>query len=124
MSDHDIQFNIEAYQIMAEILVTVRRIVHRGLEKAAGKTWYLDGCPTGVYERLVARKENEVAIDRFDREYQPRPPSPGGRTPPPRWVESTRAWIDPGLCHGAAVAQSTHDFRLGFEQPIPAVERE
>jgi hypothetical protein len=44
--------------------------VHRGLEKAAGKTWYLDGCPPGVYERLVARKENEVAIDRFDREYQ------------------------------------------------------
>ena len=55
---------------MAEMLVTVRRIVHRGLEKAAGKTWYLDGCPPGVYERLVARKENEVAIDRFDREYQ------------------------------------------------------
>ncbi len=70
MSDHDLTLNIEAYQIMAEILVTVRRIVHRGLEKAAGKTWYLDGCPTGVYERLVARKENEVAIDRFDREYQ------------------------------------------------------
>ena len=62
--------NIEAYEIMAEILVTVRKIVHRGLEKAAGKTWYLDGCPPGVYERLVARKENEVAIDRFDREYQ------------------------------------------------------
>jgi hypothetical protein len=55
---------------MAEILVTVRKIVHRGLEKAAGKTWYLDGCPPGVYQRLVARKENEVAIDRFDREYQ------------------------------------------------------
>jgi hypothetical protein len=62
--------NVEAYQIMAEILVTVRKIVHRGLEKAAGKTWYLDGCPSGVYERLVARKENEVAIDRFDRDYQ------------------------------------------------------
>jgi hypothetical protein len=62
--------NVEAYEIMAEILVTVRKIVHRGLEKAAGKTWYLDGCPPGVYERLVARKENEVAIDRFDREYQ------------------------------------------------------
>lgn len=62
--------NVEAYQIMAEMLVTVHRIVHRGLEKAAGKTWYLDGCPPGVYERLVARKEYEVAIDRFDREYQ------------------------------------------------------
>ena len=70
MSDHVGDSNVEAYEIMAEILVTVRKIVHRGLEKAAGKTWYLDGCPTGVYERLVARKENEVAIDRFDREYQ------------------------------------------------------
>jgi hypothetical protein len=70
MSNHLGESDVEAYQIMAEILVTVRRIVHRGLEKAAGKTWYLDGCPPGVYERLVARKENEVAIDRFDREYQ------------------------------------------------------
>jgi hypothetical protein len=70
MSDHVGDSNIEAYEIMAEILVTVRKIVHRGLEKAAGKTWYLDGCPSGVYERLVDRKENEVAIDRFDREYQ------------------------------------------------------
>ena len=70
MSDHVSDANVEAYHIMAEILVTVRRIVHRGLEKAAGKTWYVDGCPTDVYERLVARKENEVAIDRFDREYQ------------------------------------------------------
>ena len=70
MSDHVGNSNVEAYEIMAEILVTVRKIVHRGLEKAAGKTWYLDGCPPGVYERLVARKENEVAIDRFDREYQ------------------------------------------------------
>jgi hypothetical protein len=70
MSDHVGSSNIEAYGIMAEILVTVRRIVHRGLEKAAGKTWYIDGCPKTVYERLVARKEREVAIDRFDREYQ------------------------------------------------------
>jgi hypothetical protein len=70
MSDHVSDTNIEAYHIMAEILVTVRRIVQRGLEKAAGKTWYVDGCPPSVYERLVARKENEVAIDRFDREYQ------------------------------------------------------
>ncbi len=62
--------NIDAYQIMAEIQVTVRRIVHRGLEKASGETWYLDGCPPGLFERLVERKENEVAIDRFEDEYQ------------------------------------------------------
>ncbi len=62
--------NIDAYQIMAEIQVNLRRIVHRGLEKVAGKTWYLDACPPGLFERLVERQENEAAIDRFDVEYQ------------------------------------------------------
>ena len=62
--------NVEAYQVMAEIVNTVRRIVHRGLEKVSGKTWYLDGCPPGLYERLVDRKENEIAIYRFDDEHQ------------------------------------------------------
>jgi hypothetical protein len=62
--------NIDAYQIMAEIQVNLRRIVHRGLEKVAGKTWYLDACPPGLFERLVERKENEAAIDRFIVEYQ------------------------------------------------------
>ena len=62
--------NIDAYQIMAEIQVNLRRIVHRGLEKVSGKTWYLDGCPSGLFERLVERKENEIATDRFDDEYQ------------------------------------------------------
>ena len=62
--------NAEAYEVMAEIQVTVRRIVHRGLEKIAGKTWYLDGCPPGLFERLVERKEKEIAIDRFDNEYK------------------------------------------------------
>jgi len=62
--------NVEAYQVMAEIVSTVRRIVHRGLEKVSGKTWYLDGCPPGLFERLVERKENEIATDRFDDEYQ------------------------------------------------------
>ena len=62
--------NIEVYQIMAEILITVRRIVHRGLVKVSGPTWYEVGCPPGLFDRLVARKENELSIDRFDREYQ------------------------------------------------------
>ena len=62
--------NVEIYQTMAEILVTVRRIVHRGLVKVSGPTWYKDGCPPGLFDRLVARKENELSIDRFDREYQ------------------------------------------------------
>ena len=62
--------NTEAYQIIAELQVTIRRIVQRGLLKASGKTWYLDGCPEGMFERLVDRKENEQAIDRFDPDYQ------------------------------------------------------
>ena len=48
----------------------MRRIIHRGLEKVSGKTWYLDGCPPGLFEQLVERKEKEKAIDRFGGEYQ------------------------------------------------------
>jgi hypothetical protein len=61
---------IEAYQILADLLVTIRRVIHRGLEKASGKTWYLDGCPPGLFEQLVERKEKEKAVDRFSGEYQ------------------------------------------------------
>ena len=62
--------NAEAYQILVDLQVTIRRIIQRGLEKVSGKTWYLDGCPPGLFERLVERKEREIAIDRFSREYQ------------------------------------------------------
>ena len=62
--------NLEAYQLMAEILITMRKVVHRGLKKAVGETWWVDGCPPHVFERMVARKESEISIDRFDREYQ------------------------------------------------------
>jgi hypothetical protein len=60
----------EAYQILADLLVTIQRIIHRGLEKVSGKTWYLDGCPPGLFEQLVGRKEQEKAIDRFSGDYQ------------------------------------------------------
>jgi len=60
----------EAYQILADLLVTIRRVIHRALEKVSGKTWYLDGCPPGLFEMLVERKEREKAIDRFSGEYQ------------------------------------------------------
>ncbi len=60
----------EAYQILADLLVTTRRVIHKGLEKVSGKTWYLDGCPPGLFEQLVERKEKEKAIDRFSGEYQ------------------------------------------------------
>jgi hypothetical protein len=66
----DLGSNAEAYQVLVDLVVTIRRIVQRGLEKVSGKTWYLDGCPPGLFERLVERKERETAIDRFNREYQ------------------------------------------------------
>ena len=68
MNDRD--STTEAYQILADLLVTIRRVIHRGLEKVSGKTWYLDGCPPGLFERLVERKEQEKAVDRFGGEYQ------------------------------------------------------
>jgi len=60
----------EAYQILADLLVTIRRVIQRGLERVSGKTWYLDGCPPGLFELLVERKEKEMAVDRFSGEYQ------------------------------------------------------
>jgi hypothetical protein len=60
----------EAYQILADLLVTIRRVIHRGLEKVSGKQWYLEGCPPGLFEKLVERKEKEKAVDRFGGEYQ------------------------------------------------------
>ncbi len=68
MNDRDA--TTESYQILADLLLTLRRVIHRGLEKVSGKTWYLDGCPPGLFERLVERKEKEIAIDRFGGEYQ------------------------------------------------------
>ena len=70
MVDHIGDSNLEAYQLMAEILITMRKVVHRGLKKAVGENWFSDGCPPHVFERMVARKESEISIDRFDREYQ------------------------------------------------------
>lgn len=67
---NELDSTTEAYQILADLLVSLRRIIHRGLEKVAGKTWYLDGCPPGLFEQLVERKEKEMAIDRFGDEYQ------------------------------------------------------
>ena len=66
----DLESNIQAYRTMAEVLVNLRKIIVRGLQRVAGETWYLDGCPPGVYERLVERKETELAIQRLSAEYE------------------------------------------------------
>ncbi len=66
----DIEPNIQAYRVMAEVLLSFRKIVLRGLVKVSGDSWYLDACPPGVYERLVERKEHELAIERMPHEYE------------------------------------------------------
>jgi hypothetical protein len=66
----DLESNIQAYRTMAEVLINLRKIIVRGLEKVTGETWYRDGCPPGVYQRLVERKESELAIQRFSTEYE------------------------------------------------------
>jgi hypothetical protein len=62
--------NVQAYRTMAEVLVSYRKIFLRGLHKLSGDTWYLDACPPGVYERLVDRKETELAVERLSFEYE------------------------------------------------------
>jgi hypothetical protein len=66
----DLESNIQAYRTMAEVLVNLRKIIVRGLQRVSGEAWYLDGCPPGVYERLVERKESELAIQRLSTEYE------------------------------------------------------
>lgn len=60
--------NVEAYHIVADMLVNFRRIVERGLKKCAGKDFYRDGCPPELVQRLEASKDLEAAIDRFGTE--------------------------------------------------------
>ena len=62
--------NIDAYRIVAEILTELREAVKLGLEAKHGDTWYRDGLPDGLFDRLVAAKEREQAIDWYESEYQ------------------------------------------------------
>jgi hypothetical protein len=62
--------NVEAYHIVADMLVNLRRIMSRGLEKCAGEDWHLDSCPQEIYEALVERKEHEAAVDRSSGDYE------------------------------------------------------
>ena len=62
--------NIQAYRTIAEVLISFRKIMLRGLQRQSGSEWYRDGCPPEVYSRLVDRKETELAIERSSLEYQ------------------------------------------------------
>ncbi|MFV2071456.1 MAG: hypothetical protein ACC742_02235 [Thermoanaerobaculales bacterium] len=62
--------NIDAYRIVAEVLTELRETVKNGLEAKYGSTWYQDGLPEGLLDRLVAAKEREQAIDWYESQYQ------------------------------------------------------
>lgn len=62
--------NIDAYRIVSEILGQLRATVRDGLEQVYGDKWYRRGLPSGVFDRLVAAKEREKAIDWSEDQYQ------------------------------------------------------
>ena len=62
--------NIDAYRIVSEILGDLRRAVRGVLEATYGESWYRDGLPEEVFNRLVAAKEREKAIDWYEGQYQ------------------------------------------------------
>jgi hypothetical protein len=62
--------NIDAYRIVSEILGQMRRGIREGLEAVYGDTWYRDGLPDEVFQRLVAAKERERSIDWYEGQYQ------------------------------------------------------
>lgn len=66
----DLESNVRAYRVMAEMLVGLRKIILHGLRKQSGDRWASEGCPSQVYERLVERKERELAVERFAPEYE------------------------------------------------------
>ena len=62
--------NIDAYRIVSEILGQMRRGIREGLESVYGDTWYRDGLPDEVFQRLIAAKERERSIDWYEGQYQ------------------------------------------------------
>ena len=66
----DLERNLDAYRILAEILSDLRRAIRTELEKQHGKDWFRKGLPEGVLDRLIDRKEKEKTIDWYESEYQ------------------------------------------------------
>ncbi len=62
--------NIDAYRIVSSILGELRQAVRGVLEATYGDSWYRDGLPEEVFNRLVAAKEREKAIDWYEGQYQ------------------------------------------------------
>lgn len=66
----DLEQNLDAYRILAQILRDFRNSMRTQLEKLHGNEWYRVGLPQMVLDRLIERKEREKAIDWYENEYQ------------------------------------------------------
>ncbi len=66
----DLEQNLDAYRILAQILRDLRKSMRTQLEKLHGNEWYRVGLPQTVLDRLIERKEREKAIDWYENEYQ------------------------------------------------------
>jgi len=66
----DLEQNLDAYRILAQILRDLRNAMRVQLEKRHGNEWYRVGLPEAVLDRLIERKEREKAIDWYENEYQ------------------------------------------------------
>jgi len=62
--------NIDAYRIIAELLIELRKVLSAGLKENFGSNWASVGLPGSVYEGLIRTKENESAVDWYEDEYQ------------------------------------------------------
>ncbi len=62
--------SLDAFRVIAEILADLRHAFYRRLKSAHGQSWYRDGIPDQLFERLVSRKETEKSIDWYNNEYQ------------------------------------------------------
>ena len=62
--------NLDAYRIVAEMLIQLRDATQARLNEVYGSDWIRDGVPEGVFDRLVASKERERSIDWYESEYQ------------------------------------------------------
>jgi len=62
--------NIDAYRIIADLLVQLRLIISSELKEEFGSDWATEGLPSNIYEGLIRTKEDESAVDWYEDEYQ------------------------------------------------------
>jgi hypothetical protein len=61
--------SFEAFRIVGEILTTLRRSLRTGLEASFGPRWFETAMSRELFDRLVARKEREKAVNSFNESY-------------------------------------------------------